>query len=203
MLGPKLAPLTLTAEERAALQALARRGKTSQALARRARIVLACAEGTSVTDVACDLQVTRDTVRKWRSRFLDAGLRGLADAPRPGAPRTITDEQVELVIAKTLHERGPDQGTRWSTRSMAEATGMSQTAISRIWRAFGLKPQLFQTWKLSADPEFVGHVRDIIGLYLDPPSRALVLAVDEKSQIRTLDRTTPCLPVLPSGHRGR
>jgi transposase len=154
--------------------------------------------GASVTAVAADLEVTRDTVRKWRSRFLDAGLEGLADAPRLGAPRTITDEQVELVITRTLNERGPGQDTHWSTRSMAAATGMSQTANSRIWRAFGLKPHLVQTWKLSTDPEFIGKVRDIVGLYLNPPDKALVLPVDEKSQIQALDRTAPCLPILPT-----
>jgi transposase len=142
--------------------------------------------------------VTRATAAKWRSRFLESRLEGLGDAPRPGAPRTITDEQVELVIAKTLAEKGPGQDTHWSTRSMAAATGMSQTAVSRIWRAFGIKPHLVQTWKLSTDPEFIGKVRDVVGLYLDPPDKALVLCVDEKSQIQALDRTAPCLPVLPT-----
>jgi len=198
MPSPKLAPVVLSAEERSALEALARRRKTSQALALRARIVLACANGGSVTAVAADLEVARDTVRKWRGRFLAGRLAGLGDAPRPGAPRTITDEQVEVVIAKTLAERGPGQDTHWSTRSMAAATGMSQTAISRIWRAFGLKPYLVQTWKLSTDPEFITIVRDVVGLYLDPPDKALVLAVNEKSQIQALDRTAPCLPVLPT-----
>jgi transposase len=198
MPSPKLAPLILTSEERAALEALARRRKTSQALAMRARIVLACAGGASVTAVAADLDLTRDTVRKWRGRFRAGGLEGLADAPRPGAPRTITDEQVELVITRTLTERGPGRDTHWSTRSMARETGMSQTAISRIWRAFGLKPHLSETFKLSTDPEFTGKVRDIAGLYLDPPDKALVLAVDEKSQIQALDRTAPCLPLLPA-----
>ena len=198
MPSPKLAPLILSDQERSALDALARRRTTSQALALRARIVLACAAGATVTDVAADLEITRDTVRKWRSRFLAGRLEGLGDAPRPGAPRSITDEQVELVIAKTLAEQGPGQDTHWSTRSMATATGMSQTAVSRIWRAFGLKPHLVQTWKLSSDPEFIGKVRDVVGLYLDPPEKALVLCVDEKSQIQALDRTAPCLPLLPT-----
>jgi transposase len=140
MASPKLEPLVLNAQERQVLQGWARRRKTSQALALRSRIVLACADGGSVTAVAAGLGVTRDTVRKWRSRFAAARLEGLGDEPRPGAPRTITDEQVELVIARTLEERGRGQDTHWSTRSMAAATAMSQSAISRIWRAFGLKP---------------------------------------------------------------
>jgi transposase len=149
MPSPKLAPLVLSAEERQVLEGWARRRKTSQALALRSRIVLASADGVSVTAMAADLGVSRDTVRKWRSRFMVSRLEGLSDEPRPGAPRTITDEQVELVIAKTLEERGPGEDTHWSTRSMAAATGMSQSAVSRIWRAFGLKPHLVQTWKLS------------------------------------------------------
>ena len=198
MPSPKLEPLVLGAEERQVLEGWARRRKTSQALALRSRIVLACAGGRSVTAVAADLGVSRDTVRKWRSRFMVSRLEGLSDEPRPGAPRTITDVQVELVITKTLEERGPGEDTHWSTRSMAAATGMSQSAVSRIWRAFGLKPHLVQTWKLSADPQFIEKVRDVVGLYLDPPEKALVLAVDEKSQIQALDRTAPCLPILPT-----
>jgi transposase len=198
MPSPKLEPLVLTAQERQVLEGWARRRKTSQALALRARIVLACAGGASVTAVAAELKVSRDTVRKWRSRFQIARLDGLADEPRPGAPRKITDEQVELVITKTLEERGPGQDTHWSTRSMAAATGMSQSAISRIWRAFGLKPHLVETWKLSADPQFIDKVRDVVGLYLDPPDKALVLAVDEKSQIQAIDRTAPILPLMPT-----
>ena len=197
MPSPKLEPLVLSAEERQVLEGWSRRRKTSQALALRSRIVLACAGGASVTAVAADLKVSRDTVRKWRSRFAVSRLEGLSDEPRPGAPRKITDEQVELVITKTLEEQGPGADTHWSTRSMAAATGMSQSAISRIWRAFGLKPHLVETWKLSADPQFIDKVRDVVGLYLDPPEKALVLAVDEKSQIQALDRTAPCLPILP------
>jgi transposase len=198
MPSPKLEPLVLSAEERDVLEGWARRRKTSQALAQRSRIVLACAGGASVTAVAAELKVSRDTVRKWRSRFQASRLEGLSDEPRPGAPRTITDEQVELVITKTLEEQGPGADTHWSTRSMAAAAGMSQSAISRIWRAFGLKPHLVQTWKLSTDPQFIEKVRDVVGLYLDPPEKALVLAVDEKSQIQALDRTAPCLPILPT-----
>lgn len=160
--------------------------------------MLACADGGSVTAVAADLRVSRDRVRKWRSRFQASRLEGLSDEPRPGAPRKITDEQVELVITKTLEEQEAGADTHWSTRSMAAATGMSQSAISRIWRAFGLKPHLVETWKLSTDPQFIEKVRDVVGLYLDPPQKALVLAVDEKSQIQALDRTAPCLPILPT-----
>ena len=198
MPSPKLEPLVLSGEERQVLEGWARRRKTSQALALRSRIVLACADGGSVTAVAADLKVSRDTVRKWRGRFQVSRLEGLGDDPRPGAPRKITDQQVEMVITKTLEERGPGEDTHWSTRSMAAATGMSQSAVSRIWRAFGLKPHLVQTWKLSADPQFIEKVRDVVGLYLNPPDKALVLAVDEKSQIQALDRTAPCLPLLPT-----
>jgi transposase len=196
--SPKLEPLVLSAQERQVLQGWARRRKTAQALALRSRMVLACADGASVTAVAADLKVSRDTVRKWRGRFQAARLEGLGDEQRPGAPRKITDEQVELVITKTLEERGPGQDTHWSTRSMAAATGMSQSAISRIWRAFGLKPHLVETWKLSADPQFIDKVRDVVGLYLDPPDKALVLAVDEKSQMQAIGRTAPILPVMPA-----
>jgi len=188
----------LSAQERQVLEGWAWRRKTAQALAMRSRIVLACAEGTPNKKVAVALGVSRPTVTKWRARFVAARLEGLVDEPRPGAPRTITDAQVELVITKTLEERGPGQDTHWSTRSMAAATGMSQSAVSRIWRAFGLKPHLVQTWKLSADPLFAEKVRDIVGLYLDPPDKAVVLCVDEKSQIQALDRKAPCLPVLPT-----
>ena len=199
MPSPRLEPLVLSAKERQVLEGWARRRKTSQALAQRSRIVLACAGGASVTAVAAGLGVSRDTVRKWRSRFLVSRLEGLSDEPRPGAPRKITDEQVDLVVTKTLEERGPGADTHWSTRSMAAAAaGMSQSAISRIWRAFGLKPHLVETWKLSTDPQFIEKVRDVVGLYMDPPQHALVLCVDEKSQIQALDRTAPCLPILPT-----
>jgi transposase len=148
--------------------------------------------------VAERLGVWPQTVAKWRGRFVRQRLEGLSDEPRPGRPRTITDTQVEQVITKTLEEPPPNHDTHWSTRSMAKATGMSQTAISRIWRAFGLKPHLQETWKLSTDPQFIDKVRDIVGLYLDPPAAALVLCVDEKSQIQALDRTAPSLPLLPT-----
>jgi transposase len=196
--SPKLTPLELTDDERRVLTGWVRRRKTAQALSARAQIVLACAGGGSIGEVAAQLGVSRNMVSKWRGRFLAGRLEGLSDEPRPGRPRTVTDEQVELVITKTLEEQGPGQDTHWSTRSMAAATGMSQTAVSRIWRAFGLKPHLIQTWKLSTDPQFIEKVRDIVGLYLDPPRKALVLCVDEKSQIQALNRTAPCLPILPT-----
>jgi transposase len=141
------------------------------------------------------------TVGKWRGRFLTRRLEGLVDEPRPGAPRTITDEQVEQVITATLEET-PTDATPWSTRSMARATGMSQTAIVRIWRAFGLKPHLDEAWKLSTDPQFIDKVRDVVGLYLNPPQAAVVLCGDEKSQIQAPDRTAPILPLLPTTRSG-
>ena len=175
--------MVLSDVERDTLLGWARRAKTSQALALRAKIVLACAEGVTNKDVAARLGIWPQTVSKWRARFVKDRLAGLADEPRPGAARTITDEQVETVIVKTLEETPANGDTHWSTRSMARATGMSQTAISRIWRAFGLKPHLVDTWKLSTDPQFIEKVRDIVGLYLAPPDKALVLCVDEKSQM--------------------
>jgi transposase len=196
--GRPKAPLVLTEEERQTLERWARRRTSAQAVALRARIVLACAEGATNKAVAERFQIWPQTVAKWRGRFVRERLEGLADEPRPGRPRTIADDQVEQVIVATLEQPPPDHDTHWSTRSMARATGMSQTAISRIWRAFGLRPHLTQTWKLSADPQFIDKVRDVVGLYLDPPERALVLCVDEKSQIQALDRTAPTLPVLPT-----
>jgi len=201
MPSPKLAPLLLTDAERGALEALVRKRTASQSLALRARIVLACAEDSGtvpMTAVAAGLGVSREMVRKWRVRFAQDRMKGLTDAPRPGAPRKITDEQVEVAVTRVLTEKGRGQDTHWSTRSMAEETGLSQSSVSRIWRAFGLKPHLVETWKLSTDPEFIAKVRDVVGLYMNPPEHALVLAVDEKSQIQALDRTAPCLPVLPT-----
>jgi transposase len=196
--GRPKAPLVLTDDERQTLVRWSRRAKTSQALALRCKIVLACAEGATNQAVAEQLGIWPQTVAKWRGRFVRQRLEGLSDEPRPGRPRTITDQQVEQVITKTLEEPPPSHDTHWSTRSMARTTGMSQTAISRIWRAFGLKPHLVETWKLSTDPQFIDKVRDIVGLYLDPPEAALVLCVDEKSQIQALDRTAPSLPILPT-----
>jgi len=191
-----LAPLQLSDEERSTLERWARRPKSAQALALRCRVVLACAEGGHNTEVAARLGVDRGTVNKWRARFVAKRLDGLGDEPRPGAPRTIDDERVEAVIVKTL-EGTPLDATHWSTRSMAKATGMSQSSVSRLWRAFGLKPHLAESFKLSTDPLFVEKVRDVVGLYLNPPEGALVLCVDEKSQIQALDRTAPVLPLRP------
>lgn len=182
--------------EREQLESWARRGKSAQALAQRSRIVLAAAEGLKNTEISQRLSLDHATVGKWRSRFARDRLDGLVDEPRPGKPRTISDAQVEEVIVKTL-ESTPKNATHWSTRSMASEVGLSQTAVSRIWRAFGLQPHRQETWKLSKDPQFVAKVRDVVGLYLDPPERAVVLCVDEKSQIQALDRTAPILPMLP------
>jgi transposase len=194
--GRPMPPLSLTEDERETLERWARRRTTAQAIALRARMVLASAAGKTNTAIACELRVKKQTVGKWRARFLSARLDGLLDEPRPGAPRTITDAAVERVVTLTL-ESTPRDATHWSTRAMAAKVGMSQTAISRIWRAFSLKPHRTETFKLSKDPLFVEKVRDIVGLYLDPPDKALVLCVDEKSQIQALDRTQPLLPLRP------
>ena len=178
------------------MQAWARRRKSAQALAQRSRVVLAAAEGLKNTEIAERFGITRGMAAKWRSRFAEYRLDGLLDEPRPGRPRTITDAQVEEVIVRTLETR-PKDATHWSTRSLAAQVGLSQSAVSRIWRAFGLQPHRQQTWKLSRDPQFVAKVRDVVGLYLDPPERAVVLCVDVKSQIQALDRTAPILPMLP------
>jgi transposase len=191
-----LAPVVLSEEERRTLERWERRPKSAQALAFRCRIVLACAEGGHNFEVAERLGCDADTVGKWRRRFLADRLDGLSDEPRPGTPRTIDDEAVEAVIVKTLEET-PKDATHWSTRSMAKATGMSQSTVSRIWRAFGLKPHLTETFKLSNDPLFVEKVRDVVGLYLNPPEAALVLCVDEKTQVQALDRTAPVLALRP------
>ena len=190
--GRPLPQLKLTVEENNRLADWARRRTT--ALALRARIVLACAQGRSNTEVGERLSVTLQTVGKWRRRFVGRRLDGLLDAPRPGQPRKITDAKVEQVLAMTL-ERRPKEATHWSTRLMAKATGLNQTAVGRIWRAFGLQPHRAETFKLSTDPLFIDKVRDIVGLYLSPPTRAVVLCVDEKSQIQALDRTQPMLPL--------
>jgi transposase len=188
--------LKLTAQENNQLIEWTRRGKTSQALATRSRIVLAAAQGLANRATAQRVHVTTQTVCKWRKRFLERRLDGLLDEPRPGAPRKIGDSAVEALIAKTLHET-PRNATHWSSRAMAKATGLSQTAVTRIWRAFGLQPHRQETFKLSSDPLFIDKVRDIVGLYLDPPMKAMVLCVDEKSQIQALDRTQPILPMMP------
>jgi transposase len=188
--------IELSADERAQLESWARRRNSAQALAQRSRIVLLAAEGLKNTEIAARLGVHRPMVTKWRNRFAEHRLDGLTDEPRPGQPRKITDEKVEEVIVKTL-ETTPKDATHWSTRSMAREVGLNQSAVLRIWKAFGLQPHRQDTWKLSKDPQFVAKVRDVVGLYLNPPERAVVLCVDEKSQIQALDRTAPILPMLP------
>jgi transposase len=194
--GAPRAEVVLDLAEREALERWARRPTTANALASRARIVLGCAAGGTDVAVGARLGVSRRTVGKWRRRYLADGLDGLLDEPRPGAPRTISDAQLEEVIVRTL-ETTPKDATHWSTRSMAAQVGLSQSAVSRIWRAFGLQPHRVDSWKLSRDPLFIEKVRDVVGLYLAPPERAVVLCVDEKSQIQALDRTAPILPMLP------
>src|SRR3954466_6435128 len=191
-----LSPVALSAAERAQLESWTRRRTSAQALALRSRIVLLAADGRNNIAIARELGIHRNVAGKWRSRFLQDPLDGLVDEPRPGRPRTITDDQVEEVIVKTL-ETTPADATHWSTRSMAREVGLTQSAVLRIWKAFGLQPHRQQTWKLSKDPQFIDKVRDVVGLYLNPPERAVVLCVDEKSQIQALDRTAPILPMLP------
>ena len=199
--GRPIPPLTITGEERETLERWARRPTTAQAVAQRARLILSCAAGQPNTRVAHDLHLTKQTVGKWRMRFLAKRLDGLLDEPRPGAPRTVSDAAVERVLTRTL-ETKPADATHWSIRSMAQACGLSRSTVNRIWRAFALQPHRSETFKLSKDPLFIEKVRDIVGLYLNPPDRALVLCVDEKSQIQALDRTQPLLPLRP-GHAER
>ena len=191
-----LAALELSEAERAELMSLASRRKTAQALAMRARIVLACAEGGQNKVVAARLGLQRQTVGKWRRRFVEHRMDGLHDEPRSGTPRTLEDARIEAVIVRTLETLPPD-ATHWSSRSMAKASGVSISSVQRIWRAFGLQPHRLETFKLSTDPEFVAKVRDVVGLYVSPPEHAIVLCVDEKSQIQALDRTQPLLPMRP------
>ncbi len=195
--GRPKAELQLSTEERLVLERLANRRKSAQAMAMRARIVMCCAKGDTNREVAGRLGVSEAMVGKWRRRFVEHGLDGLSDDPRPGAPRTVTDDQVEAVVVKTLEEK-PKDATHWSTRSMAKEMGMSRTTINRIWNAFGLQPHRSESFKLSTDPFFVEKVRDVVGLYLDPPERAVVLCVDEKSQIQALNRFQPILPMMPA-----
>ena len=182
--------LIVTQEERERLESLAHRARSQALLARRARVVLACAEGLDNKAVAKRLRCSLGMVGKWRSRFLEARLEGLYDEPRPGAPRKVSDDQVEKVVIQTL-ESTPRGQTHWSTRGLAKASGLSRMTISRIWRAFGLQPHRADTFKLSPDPQLIEKVRDIVGLYMNPPEHALVFGVDEKSQIQALDRTQP------------
>jgi transposase len=188
--------LILTAEERDRLQTLAHRARSQPLLARRARVVLACAEGIDNKSVARKLRCSLGMVGKWRARFLKTRLEGLYDEPRPGAPRQVSDAQVEQVVIQTL-ESTPRGETHWSTRGLAKATGLSRMTISRIWHAFGLQPHRTDTFKLSPDPLLIDKVRDIVGLYINPPDHALVLCVDEKTQIQALERTQPLLPMRP------
>jgi transposase len=196
MAGRRLEALTLTEAERVELTALSARPKTAQALAQRARIILACAEGLENKAVSRQLEVHAMTVGKWRRRFLDQRIEGLRDEPRPGTPRTVDDERIEAVITRTL-ESQPDDATHWSSRGMACDSGLSVSTVQRIWRAFGLKPHRQETFKLSTDPDFVAKVRDVVGLYMAPPEHALVLCVDEKSQIQALDRSQAVFPMRP------
>jgi transposase len=194
--GPKPTPITLTDDERAKLTGWANRPTSAQRLAARARIVLAAADGRTNTAIAAHLHLTLPTARKWRERFAARRLEGLTDEPRPGTRRTVTGEQVEAAVTRTL-EPTPKDATHWSTRSLARDLGLSQTAVSRIWRAFRLKPHRRESFKLSTDPFFVEEVRGVVGLSLDPPAKAIVLCVDEKSQVQALDRTQPTQPLLP------
>ncbi len=194
--GRPKAELKLSNSEQSMLEAWTRRRMSAQALAQRARIVLLCASGKNNSEAASELKVSVGMVGKWRNRFVDKRLDGLLDEPRPGAPRSVSDADVERVLTMTL-ETTPRGATQWSTRSLAERCGMSQSAVSRIWRAFALQPHRSETFKLSKDPLFIDKVRDIVGLYMNPPDRALVLCVDEKSQIQALDRTAPLLPMRP------
>jgi transposase len=196
MPDPRAVVIELSEVEREQLESWSRRRSSAQALAERSRIVLAAADGLSSSEISRRLAINVSTVRRWRNRFAEHRLDGLTDDPRPGQPRKITDAQVEEVIVKTL-ESTPKDATHWSTRSMAREVGLTQSAVLRIWKAFGLQPHRQQAWKLSKDPLFIEKVRDVVGLYLNPPERAVVLCVDEKSQIQALDRTAPILPMLP------
>lgn len=195
-MGVARGELALSEAERVELSSLASRRTTAQALALRARIVLACAVGAQNKEVAAQLDVCENTVSKWRRRFIEHRLEGLRDEPRAGAPRTIDDARIETVIVKTLESLPPD-ATHWSSRGMARQSGLSVSTVQRIWRAFGLQPHRLESFKLSTDPEFVAKVRDVVGLYMSPPDRAIVLCVDEKSQIQALDRSQPMLPMRP------
>lgn len=194
--GRPKTPLILTDDERQQLISLGHRSRTAAGPARRARMILACAAGQDNKAVGRRLHVSQTTVCKWRARFVEQRLAGLFDEPRPGAPRQITDAQVEDVIVRTL-ESTPRGATHWSTRDMAKTAGLSHVTIGRIWQSFGLKPHRTETYKLSPDPLLIEKVRDIVGLYLNPPDRALVLCVDEKPQIQALNRTAPLLPMRP------
>jgi transposase len=193
---PHKASLSVSPADQSELQRWTKRRTTSHGLAQRASIILRCAEGEPSTKVARDLRLTNQTVCKWRSRFIQGGLAGLLDEPRVGAPRTISDDKVEAVLTATL-ETMPKAATHWSTRAMAAQSEISYASVRRIWHAFGLQPHRVETFKLSNDPRFEDKLIDVVGLYLAPPDKALVLCVDEKSQIQALDRTQPILPLAP------
>ncbi len=186
--------ITLSEVERSTLERLVRRRKVSRGDALRAEIVLCAAEGMNNCEIADAVGVTRQTVRTWRDRFAQHRLDGLDDEPRCGAPRKIGDDRIEAIVVKTL-ETKPADATHWSTRGMAKASGVSTSTVHRVWRAFSLQPHRTETFKLSTDPQFVEKVRDIVGLYMSPPQNAVVVCVDEKSQIQALDRTQPVLPM--------
>ncbi len=195
--GRPTIPIILSSEEREALQRWTRRHSSAQALALRARIVLACAEGATNKDVAAELRAHPVTVGKWRNRFATDRLEGLCDAPRPGAARTIGDDVIEAVVVETL-ESAPADATHWSTRGLAKKHGISHQTVAEIWRAFGLKPWRQDSFKVSPDPQLIEKIRDLVGLYMNPPVAAAVFAIDEKPQIQALNRTAPILPMLPT-----
>ena len=193
-MGRPTPALIVTDDERSALTRLTKRARVNRSLAFRARLVLACADGTAASAVARRFRTTNATVGKWRGRFINRRLEGLYDEPRVGAPRTIADEDVEAVIVKTL-ETTPSGETHWSTRTMAANAGMSHTTIGRIWRTFGLKPHVTESFKISPDPQLIEKIRDVVGLYMNPPTNAVVFSFDEKSQIQALERAQPILPM--------
>lgn len=194
--GRPTTPIELSDDERAELRSLARRKKIAADLSIRCRIVLMAADGARNTAIADAVGVSGQTVGKWRKRFADGGVAGLFDEPRPGAPRQHGDDKIEQLIATTL-ERTPPHATHWSTRMLAVHCGVSQSTVSRVWRAFRLQPHRHESFKLSKDPLFIEKVRDVVGLYLNPPDKALVLCVDEKSQVQALNRTQPLIPMRP------
>lgn len=197
--GRPTVEITVTPEERATLERWCRRRKTSAGLAMRSRIVLLAAEGRTNREIAAELGCHPNTAATWRKRFAAHRLEGLVDEPRPGRPRTVDDDKVEEIVLRTLGEDPPNGDTHWSNRTMARRVGVSRETVGRVWRAFGLKPHLTESFKVSTDPQFVEKVRDIVGLYLDPPERAVVLCVDEKSQMQALDRTAPVLRLQAGG----